>query len=146
LKASTCFRRSMDTDACTPSPSLPRTSASCSSWFILMGSVRLGLPHPKSATSYALKAGDPDTFINRSGRTAGSPASLKNSHPGQQPSGSSTISYTARCTADPTACPGGATVDPEEIRGPARRRRRWEQGTGGGARERDAVSRSYRRR
>uniref|UniRef100_A0A804M9N7 Uncharacterized protein n=1 Tax=Zea mays TaxID=4577 RepID=A0A804M9N7_MAIZE len=38
LKASTCFRRSMDTDACTPSPSLPRTSASCPSWFILMGS------------------------------------------------------------------------------------------------------------
>jgi hypothetical protein len=46
----------------------------------------------------------------------------------------------------PTAWPGGASVDPEGIRGLARRRRRWEEGTGGGARERDAVSRGCKRR
>jgi hypothetical protein len=45
----------------------------------------------------------------------------------------------------PTAWPGGATIDPEGICGPARRQCRWEQGTGGGARERDAVSRGYKR-
>jgi hypothetical protein len=48
--------------------------------------------------------------------------------------------------AGPTAWPGGATIVPEGIHGPARRQRRWEQGTGGGAKERDAVSRGCKRR
>ena len=61
-----CARRSMHTDTWTPSPSLARTSATCPSWFIVTGTVRVGLPHPKSAASYALKLDDPDTFTSRS--------------------------------------------------------------------------------
>lgn len=61
LKASICFGCSNDTDTCTPRPSPARASAIWPSWFILAGTVHLGFPHPKSATSYGQNPGDPDT-------------------------------------------------------------------------------------